>query len=537
MNEIIHDDFLKKKVIMINVVKKYLEKSQYANQTADFEDLFLSHPNYPSVFAITDSLNMLSVENIAIKIPKEQFVELPDFFLAIFRRDLVLVSKNENSISIETEAGKKEKLTFDEFLTDWDEIIIAVEPNNAIIAKNETASVKWMLYSLPIIAIIIMSLLYNNYNLNTIVLLLTSLTGLFISVFIVREELGLKNEIVSKFCNANSNTSCSSVINSGKSAITKWMHFSDLPLLFFSISTLSLLLQPKDSGLIVGLLCLLSIPVILYSFWLQKFSLKKWCVLCLAVSFVVILQAFLFGFANETVSDILSVNFYGFLFSFLLCTFVWLFGKPILQGKIKAEKDVLDLKKLKRNYSVFNSLTKEIPVLSGFDQLEGLSFGNKEADAQLTIIISPSCGHCHKAFEEAFEMVSKFPKKMFLNVLFNINPDNEKNPYRIVAESLLAIDKLIPEKTEEAIIDWHIKKMELETWKKKWIVEFIDMKTTHQLYQQYDWCLENGFNYTPVKIINNKQFPNEYEISDLKYFLNDFSEEKRAMENIILIQA
>ena len=182
---------------------------------------------------------------------------------------------------------------------------------------------------------------------------------------------------------------------------------------------------------------------------------------------------------------------------------------------------------------MFQFLSKKIPSMIGFKQLEGLQFGNKNADVQLTIIISPSCGHCHKAFEEGFELLSKFPERVFLHVLFNINPENEQNPYKKVVESLLAINNAAPENRDEAISDWHIKKMTLEEWKEKWTLNVIDMKVNQQIHEQYNWCLKNEFNYTPVKIINDALFPNEYEISDLKYFLHDFSEEKRVEENAL----
>ena len=94
---------------MIKLVDKYLDLNNFLNAKKEFEDLFLSHPNYPSLFAITDSLNILSIDNIVIKVPKEQLHELPNSFLAIFNNDLVLVDKTESSVVIETEKGKKIK--------------------------------------------------------------------------------------------------------------------------------------------------------------------------------------------------------------------------------------------------------------------------------------------------------------------------------------------------------------------------------------------------------------------------------------------
>lgn len=516
---------------MINIVKKYLDINHFSNEKTAFEDLFLSHPNYPSVFAITDSLDMLSIENIAIKVPKEQFPELPDAFLGIFKQELVLVHKTDALIKIETAKGEKKNVLSNEFLEDWNGVIIAIEPNEIKLGKVDAFNYKGFQFGFPALILVALSIAFNQYGLSDIAALVTSIIGLVISVFIVQEKFGYKNEMVSKFCNINPNASCDSVIKSDKSEINKWLGFSDLPLLFFGVNVLSILLQPAGSVPIVGALSSAALPVIAYSIWLQKFKLKKWCVLCLAVSLVIVVQAVAFwiSFESDLIAVLSNLHFYSFVF--VLVTSLWLLLKPVFEDKIKAEGSANELKKFKRDYKLFSFLSKEIPVAEGFQKLEGLNFGNENAELKLTIIISPSCGHCHKSFEDAHGLYSKFPEKVFLNVLFNINPENNENPYKPVVENLLAINNHSPEKAEEAIIDWHVKKIGLEEWKEKWVINVVDMKVNHQIHQQYNWCSVNEFNYTPIKIINEKMFPNEYEISELKYFFNAFSEEKAAMEN------
>lgn len=46
---------------MKNLVKKYLHQNQFSDVVEEFEDLFQSHPNYPSLYAITDTFNLLSI--------------------------------------------------------------------------------------------------------------------------------------------------------------------------------------------------------------------------------------------------------------------------------------------------------------------------------------------------------------------------------------------------------------------------------------------------------------------------------------------
>jgi uncharacterized membrane protein len=520
---------------MIKIVKKYLESTNFYNQNEAFEDFFFSHPNYPSLYAISDSLTLLSIENIAVKVPKEKLSELPESFLAFYNNDLVLVTKTNTVVIIETEKGDKKTMSNAEFIANWNGIILAIEPNTTESKGRNSFNFIGTKYGLSIVSLIVLSMLFYGFDIQYFLLLITSLMGFIVSIFIIQEKLGVANETVSKICNWASNTSCYSVIKSSQSNINKWVSFVDLPLVFFTVNLLSLLLFSGSSTL-VGCVNLVSIPMILYSIWIQKFQLKKWCVLCLTISFIIIFQAIIFSI-NFNIDAIFEFsNLFFYLFSLIAVTSVWFFVKPILEDKIQTEKLNLGLKKFKRNYSIFNFLLKDILYLEGFNELEGIHFGNNNAEVKLTIFISPSCGHCHKAFQDSYELIKKYPERIFLNVLFNINPENKNNPYTFIVERLLDLNRAAPEKGKEAMLDWHIQQIGLQTWKEKWFIETIDLKVNHQILLQYNWCLKNELNYTPVKIVNSKLFPNEYEISELKYFLNDFSDEKVVSENSLIEQ-
>ena len=151
----------------MHLVKKLLIENKYSNVVDDFEDLFSSHPNYPSLFAITDSLSLLGIENLAVKIPKEQFIELPEIFLTLYKGELVLLSKKNDSITILDEKGKKAKLALDVFLRDWDQIIIAIEPNE----EKETTLMKeskYVLLGLSLILLILLSSFPNGFTISSI---------------------------------------------------------------------------------------------------------------------------------------------------------------------------------------------------------------------------------------------------------------------------------------------------------------------------------------------------------------------------------
>lgn len=514
---------------MLKLVQKFLQINRYSEIKNEFKDLFLSHPNYPSLFAITDSLDLLSVENAAVRVSKEQIVDLPSNFLAYFKEELILVEKAKNFVLINTAKKRSLKMSYEKFLLDWNGVIVAIEPNNVVTRENLKVEFSWLKYTLPLLLLIGLSFFYNTYDLFSLVFLTTSILGFVVSVFIVQEKLGFKNSIISKFCNLSSNSSCNSVINA-KEGSNKWIGFSDLPLIFFGSSLIAILVQPLQSAIFIGFLSLLSIPVIVSSIWIQKFEIQKWCVMCLVVSALIFVQSVIW-FA----SDLFTLNFsfesmFPFLLAVVLLVPIWLILKGMIKNILSNENSLKEMKKFKRNYSLLNFLSKKVPHTNGFEDLRGLTFGNRNAVVKLSIIISPSCEHCHKTFKEAFDLVLRFPDKIFLNILFNINPENVENPYKVVVERLLTINRVTPGKTVEAISDWHIGKIGLKKWLKKWHVDSVSMMINQEIQKQYEWCSKNDFNYTPVKIVNDRIFPNEYELNELKYFLNDFVEEIEILE-------
>lgn len=504
---------------MISLVNKYLSLNFYLDATEELKELFLSYSNYPNIFAATDSLDRLLIENLAIKVPKEGLTELPNFFLDFFDKNLVLVTKTEKRIQVDTEKGRKKMLTIGGFSKGWNEIFIAIVPNQNSIEEVKSNS-KGIVYFSTILWLALLSILYNDYGISNVILLFISMVGVLVSIFIIQEKFGLKNRIVSKFCNTNPKASCDSVLQSGKGEINKWISFTDLPLLFFSINIMALLLNPIASTGIIGCLNILWLPVIAYSISIQKFQMKKWCILCLVASVLIVFQVYMGYFLYRQLLLFDAIFFNGFIysFSFVTCTSILLVIIPALETKFKAEGEVKELRRFKKNPSVLGFLSKKIPAVERFEKLQTLQFGNRNSSVVFAIFLSYSCRHCHKAFEDTIDLIHKYLKRVFWNVLFTINPENNDNPYKGVAESLLAINNTFLESIKESISDWHIHKMGLEVWLGNWKVDSISMKVNQQIRQHFDWCLVNECSYTLTKIINKKLFSNEYVINELKIF-------------------
>ncbi|MFC6096427.1 vitamin K epoxide reductase family protein [Flavobacterium qiangtangense] len=515
---------------MNELVKKYFAINNNIQLKSDFEELYFSHPNYPSLFSITDSLEALGIENVAIKFPKEKISELPDIFLANFDGHFVLVHKNNTEVRIENENGENSKLSISSFVDGWNGIILIIEPK--IFIGNDVRKSKSNFSSfLVLFFFVAASFLYFGVSSVQIFCVLISLAGVLISILILKEKFGISSDIVSKICTGQE-TSCNSVIKSGNRKIIKNVTFSDIPIIFFGSSLFSLLLDPANAVAIIALLSFFSIPIILYSIWLQKAVLKKWCPLCLIVSLLVIIQSLpLFYFQSISMPEILGNGYYSYL-SFGAVFILWVFINPLIEGKTKSFEKVNELLRFKRDINIFKFLAREVSSLEGIEYLTGINIGSNDCNLNVKLFLSPSCGYCHSSYSDACSLVKKYPDKVNLSVFFNINPENLSNPYLKVVQSLVAIQSESGSKAFEAINDWHIEKMQLDDWLKKWNRNEISENVNDEIQKQYDWCFKNGFNYTPVKLVNTFILPKQYEINELSYFVNEFGDIEKELDSM-----
>lgn len=514
---------------MISVLKKYLEHNRHGALIEEFKDIYLSHPNYPSLFSVTDTLDVLRIENMAANVPKNQLENLPEHFIAAIQHKdgeiFVFVNKSHDTIVYDTGNDEKHTLTIEEFRELWNGLILAVEKN------EKTTDLKQSNFKLTVslgllTAVFLLSNFIYEFNIYEFFFRTLSFIGLLTSIFILLEKNENGNELVSKICSFNSKTSCDSVIKSKDGRITKWLDFTDLPILFFSINFIAGSLANLSFG-VIGLLSLVSLPICLYSIYLQKTKLKKWCMLCLIISSLVFAQSLLYILNISSLSITLAAAFH-YLIIALACSAIWFpFKKIMSERKDLADKNK-ELSRFKRDFKLFEFLSSEVQEPQQLESLKPILFGNSEASLTLRLFISPSCGHCHTAYQKAKDFIEKYPEKIRLAVYFNLNIDNSENPYVPIAKNIEQIH-LSNGNIKEAIDDWHVRNLSIEEWLKKWKQEIISQEAEAELNKQYEWCVKNEFNYTPVKIIDYKLLPKEYELEEIKYFLSELEDQKTAI--------
>ncbi|REC76802.1 hypothetical protein DRF60_12990 [Chryseobacterium elymi] len=518
---------------MIKLVEKYIHDNKYFPNSEEFNDYYNSHPDYPSLYAVTDTLDFFNIENLAAKVPIDQFDNLPEKFMTLFSTEkgeefIYITSKKDASITYLNEENKTTTITKNQFLSNWREIIVAIDENENPIESKISSQNKfqWTVIFIIALGLTVFTSLFIGFSWVSLAYSILSLLGLGLTILILQENFGLSNQITSKICGVTQTDKggCYDVLSSEGAKMYKDYTLSDACLaLFGTFSILSIF--SIGNLLYLQIISIFFIPAILYSIWYQKFKVKKWCPLCLGIS-IVLIGIIIISFLHYDFSSIKKtlISLLYFTLSFAFTTAVWVSLKPLIKGYFELKKSDRDYKRFKRNVNTFKAIldtTQKLPIQE-LESLQKIEIGNSSSNVELGLFLSPSCGHCHKAFEDAYHLFQKFPKKLKLSVYFNINIENEQNPYSKIYE--IIVEKYLSEGQEKAIEllkDWHINRISLENFKKKYIVETSE-KSQSMILSHFNWCRNNDLNYTPIKIFQQKLMPNDYNIEELKYFINEY---------------
>lgn len=500
---------------MFGLLEKYLNNNNYNSLTGVVKDNWMSHPNYPSLLAATDSLTSSSIENFAIKIPFKHFKELPNVFITELEKDskeFYFLEKDDLVVKITNEKGSSSFLKHEDLSNIWTGVVLIIEENEQTKTLQTSNSLKLaaLLFTLGLFIIYT-----NNYNVLSSIFLILSLFGVFISIEILKTYLQDNNLYESSFCSASKEFSCSETIKSQKYVFSQYVEFVDLPIIFFGFASVGLVLSVVSINTI-GILSSLSLPIIVYSIYVQKMVLNKWCLLCLLISFILITNTCLFwffqlGFKTFTISEIVLIPAIATL---------WFYVKKLLLAEQKNKISINELLRFKRNEDVFNAISFDVLNAEELNSLPKVSIGNTNAPNTLLLFLSPSCPHCHTAFEEAISILEKHNEKLKLEIAYNLNVNNAENPYLDIAKIIM---QLFNQKRDykSALTDWHTNKLDIKVWIEKWSLDKEFLIENEQLEKQFQWCFKNEFNYAPIKIFNGKLLPHAYVIDELFYFFKE----------------
>lgn len=517
----------KQDVHLTDILLGYLKKENYQFDTQDFRLQLLSNPTYPSVKSITDTLDYFGVKNLAAQVPPEALAQLPKTFLTVLKKGplslIAQVHQQKETVKLHKSNGEQEILNPSDFKKNWEGTIIAIEANQA--EKKKLFNSGSSLLTMILLSFLALLFLGGNFSNGALGYTLLAVLGSMFSYLILREELGFVNDLTSRICNSSSlNTNCSAVIGSTSAHLFNKVKFSDLSLSFFLSQLLWIAFLGIDPAFFL-LIGLMSIPLIVYSLYLQAFVLKQWCPLCLAIAAITLgfNGILLAGGIPELALDATYFLTASLISVLIFCS--WLFFKSLLINSQELQKDQINYFRFKRNESLFYKLLSQnpFPRIKELSSEAKIQFGNPHAPLKITAVSNPLCGYCATALASYQKIRETHPDQVQFQLIFHVSSGKLRE-----VESQI-IHKVIELYKEEAALGWKALQQwfelkSLKPWQGIYGIsektEFLDI-----IQEQRAWCKTHQISYTPTTIIGDHCFPIEYDIEDLSLFIDSLIEQ------------
>jgi uncharacterized membrane protein/thiol-disulfide isomerase/thioredoxin len=493
-----------------------------------------SHPDYPSLLALSDILNNFGIQCGAYRINSNELPDVPCPFIANTRKSgsefLLVNSLDTKTVLVSDQNKKRYKIDFKELENIFDGVVLVPENNERTSSQNKTSrsfSIEEMRYPLAIAllffvlatTIVLHSSVFMSWH-NAIAGLIKT-GGLAVSVLLLMQSIDKNNPLVQTLCGGGGKTNCNAILASKAANVFEGLTWSEVGFFYFAGSWLALIFGGGSIAMlqILAILNVLSLPYTVYSIYYQARVAKQWCVLCCTVQallwleFVSLVTAFTqpFSFLNAT-------EWFSLLICMALPVSTWLLLKPLLlkAQQIKPLKD--QLRHFKYNSELFNSMLKEQPKYVMPAEEWSIVLGDIEANNIITMVSNPYCPPCAKAHDVLDDWLNHNPD-IQVRIVFTAE-NTEKDIKTPVTRHLMALNQL-PDKAiiKRALHDWYNQKQkDYDAWAKVYPVQ-LNEAVFIQLDKQKAWCDLAEIKATPTQLVNGYVLPAAYQIKDIKYML------------------
>lgn len=514
------------------VLFDWLTKANFKVSRTYISDLVKSHPDYPSLLSITETLDFLGIANEAYVTDKEVLAEVPMPFLAStsgLSAELVVVTGKEELEALEPE-----------FYKYWNGVVITIQrdpqwfdnENTRALAQDKSVSKKWLGLFVSI-ALVGIAACIIGFSWESGILSLISISGIGVSALIISKELGFENSLADKVCGGKGD--CDTLGNSDNKRLPFGISWGDVGLVWFSMVFLGSALA-AFVGLYQEFSELLSYPVagsILfsgYSLYYQRFVSGKWCRLCLMVLGLLTAQTILLSLPH-ILGNSWGIPESATIFFFLTTGFIVGLGWGIIKtllGDTKRKKALLYKgARIRRNTGFFSAIMDQQRNVDVSVWEDDIQLGNPYASLQMTVACNPFCRPCGELHEFLHELIRKKADKIGLRVRFAVNhldKQDKRTRASALLLGLLAGYKFGNDSTKtrhyagELLLSW-FRIMNLELFSKRYPVsDAIDCGNI--LARHGEWAMKNGIVYTPALFINGREVPLQFDKEDVLWHIS-----------------
>ncbi|PRX55263.1 vitamin K epoxide reductase family protein [Flagellimonas meridianipacifica] len=483
----------------------------------EYLDWFAYNPLYPTLNLLERAFKQMGFSSLVVQIKIEKLNQIPLPAITHLSdgvgRFVIITTITDDKVIIHDSVNGYQTLSKVDFFQDSNGVFLLLEKENKptlSISSLEENNGKKIKYLTSFLVLSLFSLVLLNPSKANLFYFFIGLSGFVLSLTIKLVE---SNIVLNSFCKIGSNIDCNTVLNSKGSYIFGTVKASDLSLfwyLFIFIFTLLSTLKESQYHLL-NLLGYLSILYLPYSIIYQSLVIRKWCMLCLSIQFLILVH-FLYSLLHVPINSLSEMNIKADVLSLpiiLLCFALTLLLKIYLEKNSRAKELSLSRNLFSLDEEILEHYLKGKPTIATNLGKASINMISSPKDVEITIVLNPLCEACKKAFEKLLRLHLVRPS-IFINVIMvkKWNSKEEDEIFKLIfseeIENRFSILKAV---------------MTGEKYKsgESNMEQSHDFMETHQ-----NWFEKSGLEYTPRYFMNGKLVPEKYNLDDIMYHLLHF---------------
>ncbi|KGE16126.1 vitamin K epoxide reductase family protein [Sphingobacterium deserti] len=510
-----------------NNVLTALLKALKIKHTESFSNKFYNeHPFKYNLLGLSKMLDFYGVNNGGFRFDNkcQDIQEIQAPFVAHIEGEFAVIYKISKT-HISYRLGRHNfNLKLNEFCEKWTGIalLVEIEPNSTeqdyLLHRRlelSKASLKFALLCLVITAFIIGFYQNNIVQPQTLLSLTFNGVGVIIGYLLVEKQIKIEGSYSDKICSILKESDCNNVLESKASKLWGIFGWSEIGLAYFFSNLIVLCFFPYLINY-SAILSSLSSFYIIWSIWYQKFRVKQWCVLCLAVQFLLALLVsvnLVYGYiALPTIisKELLLVSLI-YLLPFCICANLI----PLFSEKGKIEKISQEINSLKVHESVLEIFLKQQSYYHCEKSFSNIIFGNPDGNLLVTILSNPHCNPCGDLHYRIEELIKKGSKNLCIQYIFT----SFEKELEISSKFLIATYLNCTENERKRIFNEWFKhgKNDKENFFKLYDFDLDNESIQREFSRHLDWKKSTNLDSTPTILINGYMLPRNYRIEDFEF--------------------
>jgi len=506
------------------------------------------HPNFNSLLSISDVLTRFGVDNLAVRLDSDKLLTMPTPFITQIRGannepdyfSIVKKIDGDNIDYYDPASFKWRHSKKEDFLKRYLGVALLAEAREdagekefekkAKAEKRKSTLSLLGVITLPAIlciAGVISWLQYGAGSWSSILYALLSFAGTSVGFLLLWYEVDQHNPALQQICSAGKKTSCGSILQSGAAKIAG-ISWSAIGFSYFAGGLLLMLFTGLNSPQVLfttGVLTLLAFPYTFFSLYYQWRVARQWCVLCLFVQAILVLQLatllvagrlgtlFPLAFQVEWLPAIVTAYALPFALAAALM--------PVFKKARESRDNISRLQRLKHNTQIFDALLSKQKQLTVPSNGLGITLGNPSAPFKIVKVCNPYCGPCARAHAPMEALLENNPDVQIQIIFTASNKDGDRSAPPV--KHLLAIaasSKDDDTAIKQGLDDWYLaKEKNYDQFAAKYPMNGELKQQEDKIEAMRKWCDETEISFTPTFFINGYQMPDIYTVEDLKYFL------------------